>query len=357
MWHDRSVIDPMDVPPDLGGVPVAMTETGDVIGKQGLYHYRGRSAPELARTADFETAAAWMLDASDAPLALVRTIPSAVAEAAASHGVRAGVAAFGEHAGLRPLFDLEPADRRSQAEAVIGALPTIIASACHHRSVEPDASLGHVADYLRMMQGTPGSDEQVAALQTYAVLTIDHGFANSAFATRVVASSGTDLAGCVLAALASLSGPLHGANVERILEMYDEIGSAERADDYLRAEVAARRRVQGFGHAVYETEDPRLALLREVGAQVSPELHALAVAVEEAGRRTLAGRRGIEPNLDLHAGVVLEGCGIPRGWFTATFAVARVVGWCAHALEQAELPKIIRPSAQYVGPPPDEGMN
>ena len=87
----------MDIPPDLGGVPVAMTETGDVLGKQGLYHYRGRSALDLARTADFETAAAWMLDASDEPLTLSRAVPRPAAEAAALHGLRAGVAALGEH--------------------------------------------------------------------------------------------------------------------------------------------------------------------------------------------------------------------------------------------------------------------
>ena len=84
----------MDVPPDLGGVPVALTETGDVLGKEGLYHYRGRSAPELARTVGFEAAAAWMLTGSDEPLTLDRSIPAPVADAAASHGLRAGVAAF-----------------------------------------------------------------------------------------------------------------------------------------------------------------------------------------------------------------------------------------------------------------------
>jgi citrate synthase len=140
--------------------------------------------------------------------------------------------------------------------------------------------------------------------------------------------------------------------VERILDMFDAIGEPERAEEWMRAEMANRRRLQGFGHSVYQRPDPRLAVLRGFGAELAPERHRMALAVEAAGTRLLAGRR-LEPNLDLHAPGVLEGCGLPRGSFTATFAAARVVGWCAHALEQAREPKAVRPAAHYVGPPPD----
>jgi hypothetical protein len=113
----------------------------------------------------------------------------------------------------------------------------------------------------------------------------------------------------------------------------------------------ARRRLQGIGHAVYRSADPRLDLLREHGAAVAPERHRVALAAEEAGKRLLAGRR-LVPNLDLFAAVVLEGCGIPHAAFTATFAFARIVGWCAHAIEQAADQRILRPAARYVGPLP-----
>ena len=122
----------------------------------------------------------------------------------------------------------------------------------------------------------------------------------------------------------------------------------------MKNEVANRRRLQGFGHAVYRTEDPRLALLREHGAAIAPERHQLVMAIERIGQDVLGGKR-LVPNLDLHAAVVLEGCGVPREWFTATFATARVVGWCAHALEQATSDKILRPAARYIGPPPEVG--
>jgi citrate synthase len=184
------------------------------------------------------------------------------------------------------------------------------------------------------------------------VLTIDHGFANSTFATRVVASTGADLAACVVAGFASLSGPRHGADTERILDVFDAIGDPANAEDWLRSEMAARRRLQGFGHAVYRRSDPRLVLARELGAALAPERHRMAMAVEEAGTRLLAGRR-LVPNIDLHAPVVVEACGVPRGWFLATFAAARIVGWCAHAIEQSSDTRILRPAARYIGPPPE----
>jgi citrate synthase len=134
--------------------------------------------------------------------------------------------------------------------------------------------------------------------------------------------------------------------------MFDAVGQPDVAEEWLQAEVAARRRLQGFGHSVYRAPDPRLAVLREHGAALAPERYAVAAAVEEAGTRVLAGKR-LVPNVDLLAALVLEACGIPRGWFGATFAAARIVGWCAHAIEQASETKIFRPAAYYVGPIPE----
>jgi citrate synthase len=118
--------------------------------------------------------------------------------------------------------------------------------------------------------------------------------------------------------------------------------------------MAARRRLTGFGHSVYKVVDPRALVLREICAELAPERYRLVVGAEAAAGRVLAGRR-IATNVDLYAPVVLEACGIPRSLFTATFAAARIVGWCAHALEQAAEPKVFRPAAYYVGPPPELG--
>lgn len=342
----------IEVPPGLADVAVTATAIGDVLGDEGFYHYRGRSAPDLARTSDFETAAALVLDESEEPLAGDRSLPPEVAALVPAVDLRAGLSLVGTAIGAEPLVDLAPDQRRADAVRLIAVLPTLIASVRHGRPVEPDPELGHVADYLRMLTGELPPPEIVAALETYFVLTIDHGFNNSTFATRVVASTGADLAACVVAGFASLSGPRHGAALERILDMLDAIGQPSHAEDWMRAEIANRRRLQGFGHAVYRAADPRSVLMSEVGANIAPDRHRLAAAAEAAGTRLLAGRR-LVANVDLHAAVVLEGCGIPRGWFAATFAAARIVGWCAHALEQASENKIIRPAAHYVGPIPD----
>ena len=342
----------IDVPPGLRGVAVTSTEIGDVLGREGYYHYRGRSAVELARSAPFEAVAALVLDGSTAPLDPDRSLPAPVAALVDRIDLRTGISLLGTTLGFRPLVEISSDERRADAVRLIGAMPTLVASILRGEAVAPEPSLGHVADFLRMVTGAPAPAERVRALEAYFVLTIDHGFSNSAFATRVVASSGADLGACALAGFGSLSGPRHGADVERVLAMFDAIGEPERAEDWLRAEMAGGRRLQGFGHSVYQRPDPRLGLLREFGAALAPDRHRMALAVEAAGSRLLAGRR-LEPNLDLHAPVVLEGCGLPRGSFTATFATARVVGWCAHALEQAGESRIVRPAAHYVGPPPE----
>lgn len=344
----------IEVPPGLANVAVATTEVGDVLGDAGTYHYRGRSAPDLARTASFEDAVRLILDEPDVSLS-DRNLPPATAALTGQLDLRSALSALCHELAPEPLQDLDPAGRPDLLGRVIGAFGTLVASVRHGRALEPEPRLGHVADFGRMMSPdgeTELSAEQRAALEAFFVLTIDHGFSNATFSTRVVASTGADLGACLLAGWSSLSGPRHGAALERMLEMFDAIAEAGDAVAWMQSEVAARRRIQGFGHSVYRTPDPRLELMREMGAIIAPERHEVAMAAERAGAEVLAGRR-LAPNVDLHSAVVLEGCGIRRGWATATFAAARVAGWCAHAVEQAADAKILRPAAYYVGPPPD----
>lgn len=369
----------IDVPRGLTGVAVADTTIGDVRGDEGFFHYRQYDATELARHRTFEDVVALVLDgalpagaaashAVRARLGAGRRLPdglvpalSAVAGQPGGTAVhlRAGLALLGAALGTTPLLDLTPAERTEQAWATAAAMPTLVAAlhrlAHGHQPIAPDPAAGVAADYVRMVTGTAPDAAHTRALEQYLILTIDHGFNTGTFAARVVASTGTDLASCVVAGFGALSGPRHGADTERILAMFEAIGEPDRAEAWLRDEMANRRRLQGFGHAVYRATDPRLALLKEHGAVVAPELHRIAVAVEEAGTRLLAGRR-LVPNIDLHAAVVLEGCGVPRGSFTAAFATARIAAWCAHAMEQVRDDKVLRPAARYVGPPPDDDV-
>jgi citrate synthase len=366
----------LDVPAGLNGVAVAATSLGDVRGDEGFFHYRQYDATQLARTHSFE--AVWFLftegrlpDEAElaefrVTVAARRRVPDELAPLIAAVGqlraeplarLRTVLSATAHPLDLRPLVDLTPAERRDQTLSVAAAVPAILAAL--HRStsglppVEPDPSLGHVAAYLYEATGRRPDDRAVRALEQYLIVTIDHGFNASTFTARVVASTGTDLADVVSAAAGALAGPLHGGAPSRALDALDAIGSADRAADYVRAEVAAGRRIMGFGHPVYRAPDPRSTLLREVALGLGGELVARAVEVEEAILSTLAELKPDRPlpsNVEYYAGVVMATLGLPRAMFTPTFAVSRTVGWCAHAIEQAAVGKVIRPGARYVGP-------
>ncbi len=223
--------------------------------------------------------------------------------------------------------------------------------------VPPRRDLGHAANYLWMLTGSEPSAGAVEALERYLIATIDHGFNASTFTARVIASTGADMGAGVVGAIGALSGPLHGGAPSRALDLLDEIGTSERAREIVAAKVTAGERIMGFGHAVYRTEDPRSRLLREVARGIGGPLADLAVAVEQAVVDVLAELkpgRELYANVEFYAGVVMAACGIPRSMFTPTFASSRVIGWSAHLLEQAQDPRIIRPSVRYVGPQPPQ---
>jgi len=183
---------------------------------------------------------------------------------------------------------------------------------------------------------------------------MDHGFNASTFTARVIASTGADVAACLTGALGALTGPLHGGAPARALDGLDAVGSPERIEPWIRGELDAGRRLMGFGHAVYRTADPRAQLMKRVARELGGARVALALEFERTAERLLAEAkpgRELHANVEFWAAIVMEECGIPREMFTPTFAIARTIGWTAHILEQADDPKIIRPSARYVGPP------
>jgi citrate synthase len=216
------------------------------------------------------------------------------------------------------------------------------------------SDLGHVANYLWMLGGE-APPAKVRALEAYFDLLADHGMNASTFVLRVAISTRSDLASAATAALATLKGPLHGGAPSRVVEMLDAIGSAENAGPWLAERLARKEVVYGFGHRAYKSEDPRGLLLHEVARSVaSPNRLALAEAVERAG---LSALRAAHPsarifaNVEFYSAVVLEAIGLAPELFTPTFALARTVGWTAHALEQASDNRLIRPDVEYVGPP------
>ncbi|WP_327672077.1 MULTISPECIES: citrate synthase/methylcitrate synthase [unclassified Streptomyces] len=370
----------VDVPRGLAGVVVTDTELGDVRGREGFYHYRQYSAVELAETRGFEDVWHLMLHGElpgaerSAAFARetaaqrglhedVRAALPAIARAGAVSGPLAGLrtalSLFGASRGFRPVYDIDPDRRRADAVAATAVVPTML-TALHRlgeglEPVEPREDLSYAANYLYMLTGSEPDPAHARAIEQYLISTIDHGFNASTFTGRVIASTGADVVASLVGAVGALSGPLHGGAPSRALDTLDAIGTPDRIDSWIRERVLAGERIMGFGHPVYRTEDPRSRMLRGIAERFGGPLVDFAVQVErqvEAILAELKPGRELHTNVEFYAGVVMEQCGLPRTMFTPTFAAARVVGWSANILEQAEDSKIIRPAARYVGMEP-----
>ncbi|HEY3209993.1 MAG TPA: citrate synthase [Actinomycetota bacterium] len=370
---------PGAAPPGLRGLAVADTELGQVQGTEGFYHYKQYDAIELAQKRTFEDV--WHLfvegelpsaDQRDRFLREVtelRRIPDEVAsllpEMARSpapaplSAERIGMSLMAAALALRPALDCTREELRSQCLRLCAVAPSLVAALHRLRRgrapIDPSSGLGHAANFLFMLSGEEPGADRARALEQYWISTIDHGFNASTFTARIIASTRADVGAAIVGALGALSGPLHGGAPGRVWEMLDEIGSPERAEEWLRAKLERGERIMGFGHAVYRTEDPRSRLLREVAERLGGPRVQLARHVEE---RSLALLRELRPghelytNVEFYASIVLEAVGLPPVLFTSTFALSRIVGWSAHVLEQLADPRIMRPTARYVGPPP-----
>jgi citrate synthase len=371
----------IEVPRGLKGVVVTETGIGDVRGGEGFYHYRQYSAVDLARQRPVEDVWRLLIDGELPASAAGRgafcdeirplwAIPKATADALPAiarttehplNGLRTALSMAAEERGCRPLYDLKPHERRADALFVAAVTPTIL-TALHRlrggqQPVGPRDDLDYAANYLWMLTGREPSGEHAAAIRRYLISTIDHGFNASTFTARVIASTGADMGACITGAIGALSGPLHGGAPSRALDLLNEIGDAGRARGVVAGKVTRGERIMGFGHAVYTTVDPRSEMLKETAQGLGGPLADLAVEVEQTVVDVLAELkpgRHLYANVEYYAGVVMSLCGVPPEMFTPTFASSRVIGWSANVLEQAEDPKIIRPSARYVGPPPPQ---
>jgi citrate synthase len=349
----------------LEGVEVARTALSDVDGERGRLVVSGHDVEELAARFGFEDVCALLWhgrlpdpdarerlraalgDARVRAFAELPKLGSALEAEDAMDALRAAVAHLSA-----------PEDEAAGRVLVTAATAVCVAAWCRIRAgrppLAPDAHGAHAADYLRM---ATGDNAQARALESYLVTVAEHGLNASTFAARVVASTGSDLVSSVVAAIGALKGPLHGGAPGLVLEMLDAVGEPERAEAWLAAELDAGRRVMGMGHRIYRVRDPRAAVFEKTvesleRAAVGSRLR-LARAVERSAETLLAKRhpdRPLRANVEFYTAVLLEAVGLPREAFAASFAVGRVVGWCAHVAEQRRVGKLIRPSSRYVGP-------
>jgi len=211
--------------------------------------------------------------------------------------------------------------------------------------LESRSELGHAANYLYLLTGQVPKDEDVKRLDAYLILLAEHGITASTFTARVVAGTESDMVSAVVAALGALKGPLDGGAPSKVQDMLQAIGTGEQAESWLRKALGKGERVMGFGHLVYQTEDPRAKELREMARLANSQEFALAYRVEEVAIPLLEEQkpgRHLHTNVAFYSAILLASLGLPADLFTPTFAVSRVAGWTAHILEQVGNNRLIQ---------------
>jgi citrate synthase len=360
--HDASMVSS-----GLEGIIAASTRLSHVDGERGELIIAGYPVGELAEHATFEETT-WLLWHGDLP-------SSAQLEAFRSELAAARVLPPATEALLRECAQarLDPMDalraaagtislRTDAATGIVGCMPTIVATYWRLRNgqepVTPQRDLGHAASFLYLLNGQIPDPEHVRGLETYLNTVVDHGLNASTFTARVITSTGSDLVSAVVGAIGALKGPLHGGAPGPALDMVFEIGEASRAEAFLRKKIEAGEKLMGFGHRVYKVRDPRADVLATAAERMytrtgDMSLYTLARNVETTAIRLLdeykPGRR-LQTNVEFYTALLLHGLGLEVPLFTPTFAISRVSGWIAHALEQQRANRIIRPQSEYVGP-------
>lgn len=249
-----------------------------------------------------------------------------------------------------------------EARTLVAAFPAIVGGYWRLKNgqqpLEPRGDLSHAEHLLYQIFGGEVGKERSRALETYLNTVCDHGLNASTFAARVIVSTRSDLVSAVTGAVGALKGPLHGGAPGPALDMVFEIGTPDRAEEVILSKLTRGERLMGFGHRIYRVRDPRADVLaaaaeRFYATEGDRELYTLAREVEKTALRILARLkpdRHLDTNVEFYTALLLHGLGIPKELFTPTFAVARVLGWTAHGLEQLRDGRLIRPQSEYTGP-------
>jgi citrate synthase len=365
-------------PRGLEGVVAARTRLSHVDGLNGILVIGGYAVEELAGHVGFEEAShlLWRgrlpdrveLKTLSAEMAAQRQLAPltldvlhAAAGAPPIDALRMACATLS--LGLADPNAITPEADFAASMRLTAAFPTIVAAhariAKKQDPVPPRADLSLASNFLYMALGREPDPAAAKALDAYWVTVIDHGMNASTFTARVIASTRSDMVSSVTGALGALKGPLHGGAPGPVLDMLHEIKTADRAEAWLRNEIAQGHRIMGFGHRVYRVRDPRAEVLSHVAEQLGTaqledrQLYDLARHVEKTALRLLAELkpgRNLSTNVEFFTALVLQALGLEPTQFVAMFACGRVAGWCAHVIEQHAEDHLIRPQSEYIGP-------
>ncbi|MBI3490208.1 MAG: citrate synthase [Acidobacteria bacterium] len=314
-----------------------------------LWH---RRLPTRAELGDLQSQLVAARPLPEAILRLIRTLP-------AGNGMdllRTLTSALGH-------YDPDAADQSPQANdrkavrltAQIGSLvATMGRMHAGGGPIAPDPVLGHAANFLYMLTGERPGGLATRAFDVALILHADHELNASTFAARVAAATLTDIHSTIVGAIGALKGPLHGGANADVMRLLLEIGAdagPDKAEAVVRARLARKEKIPGFGHRVYHTEDPRATHLREMSKDLGrragqPGWYEMSQRIEAL----VKAERKLNANVDFYSASTYHALGIPIDLFTPIFAVSRIAGWTAHVLEQYANNRLIRPRAEYVGP-------
>jgi citrate synthase len=355
----------------LRGVAAATSSISDVNGEKGELIYQGYNIHDLAQHSTFEEVIFLIWN---------KRLPSCAELSALAESLRASYAVPAELIDLMKQFprEADPIDVLRTAVSALefydpnardisrdtsiktairltGQFPTIVAASDRIRRglevINPDPGLSISGNFLYMLRGEKPSEREARIFDVCLILHADHELNASTFTARVVAGTLADMYAAVTAAIGALSGPLHGGANTNVMKTLLEIGSVENVESFIRKALAEKRKIMGFGHAVYKTEDPRATHLRQFSKEMGEtagesKWYEMSRKIEEVMKR----EKGLYPNVDFFSASTYYMMGIPLDLYTPIFAVSRISGWTGHILEQYADNKLIRPRAEYVGP-------
>lgn len=358
----------------LEGVIAAETKLSFIDGEKGILEYIGIPIGELAGKSNFEETVFFLWNGRlpkkaelndftsqirqryELPPALEAMLTQLPKTAEPMHAVRTLVSALG-------MFDPKPdlidqPSLREKALTIFAMVPTILAYFHRYRTgaplVRPDKNIALADNFLYMLNGKRPTPTMARAMDVCLILHADHGFNNSTFTARSIASTESDIYSAITGAIGSLRGPLHGGANEGVMKMLNQIPTVADAEKFIIDKLTRKDKIPGFGHRVYKSYDPRAAHLKSLAEQLARDTGNLSLFEKSAAIEGVMNRekaaKGIYPNVDFYSATTYHCIGLPLDMFTPTFVIARAGGWSAHVLEQMANNRLFRPDVDYTGP-------